>query len=83
MGGADKFNKVGDRTMNKRIEFEEDKEKVEGAVIGCGGDEVSIILFVSPYRSFNVLFLLLNLITLSCLSILEHTTFKIIPRKRG
>ena len=42
-GKAEKVKNVGDSTMSKTVEFNEDKEEEEGSVLGGGVDEVSII----------------------------------------
>ena len=40
--------------MAETIELEEEKEEVEGTVLGYGGDEVSIMSVVSPRGSVSV-----------------------------
>ena len=71
--------------------LEEDKEEVEGTVLGGGGDEVSIMPVVSPVGRlvshhsviFRLLVHLLNPLILPFLSLYEYTIFKSISRKTG
>ena len=45
---------MGDRTLYGTGELEEDDEEVEGVVLGCGGDEVSVIPVVYPRGMVSV-----------------------------
>ena len=47
-GESDTLNKVGDSTLYGTEKSEENKEEVEGGVIGGGGDEASIMSVVYP-----------------------------------
>ena len=55
MGGKPgKLNKVQHSTVYRTDELEEDKEEVEGTVLGDGGYEVSIVPFVYPRGEVSV-----------------------------
>ena len=45
---------MGDRTVYWTDKSEEDEEEVEGAVLGDGGDEVSVMPFVCPCGTVSV-----------------------------
>ena len=53
-GDSEVLKKVGYSTVNKTEKLKEDEEEVEGTVLGCGGDEVSIMSIVSPCGSVSV-----------------------------
>ena len=55
MGGKpEELKKVGHSTVYRTDELEEDKEEVEGTVLGYGGEEVSIVPGVYPRGTFSV-----------------------------
>ena len=92
MGGKpEKLKKVGHSTVYSIDKSQEYKEEVKGAVIGGGGEYVSIVPVVYPHGTVSVLSLgyfssvgsSLNLLILLCLSLFENATFKSISRIRG
>ena len=82
-GKPDKLKKVGHIIVYRKKKLEDEKEEVEGTVLGDGGEDVSIALFlytcgavsVSSLGSFGLLVIILKHIILLCLSLLEHATF--------
>ena len=55
MGGKpDKLKKLGDSTLYRTDKSEEDKEEVEGTVLGGGGEEVSILPVLYPHGTVSV-----------------------------
>ena len=86
-----KLKKVQHSTVYRTEESEEDKEEVEGTVLGGGGGDVTIVPIVYPRGTVSVsslgsffwLALLLNLLILFCLSLSEHATSKSISIIRG
>ena len=86
----EKLMKVQHSTVYRTDKSEEDKEEVEGAVLGDGGDEFSIVPFVYPCGTvsvssldfFSLLVFLLNLLILIFLYLLEQATLKSTSRRR-
>ena len=55
MGGkTDKLKKVGHSTVYRTYELEEDEEELERAVLGSGGEEVSIVPVVFPHGTVSI-----------------------------
>ena len=55
MGGKpEKLKKLEHITVNRREEYEEDEDKVEGKVLGYGGEYVSILPVVYPCGAVSV-----------------------------
>ena len=50
----EKLEKVGHSTVYRRDESEEDKEEVEGTVLGYGGEYISIVTVVYPHGTVSV-----------------------------
>ena len=53
-GKSEKLKKLGDITLYGTYESEEDAEEVEGTVIGCVWDEVSVMPIVYPCGTVSV-----------------------------
>ena len=55
MGGKhEKLKKLQHRTVYRTDKSEDDKEEEEGTVIGCGGEDVSIVTVVYPRGTVSV-----------------------------
>ena len=53
-GKSEKLNKMGDSTLYGKEKEEDDKEEVEGKVIGGGSDGVSVMPVVYPCGTVGV-----------------------------
>ena len=92
MGGKHKkLKKVQYSTVYRADKLEGDEEEVEETVHFDGGDEVNIVPFVYP-RGTVIVSSLGSFLSVgysskpshpSCLSLLEHATFKSISKRRG
>ena len=53
-GKSETLKKVGYSTVYRTDESEEEKQEVEGSVLGGGGDEISVISIVYPHGTVSV-----------------------------